>query len=386
MTNRDKDMLAPNSGENNHPSGTDKDVICHPLPEERTLLEHIVRQAGQIAKDAFEANDSKVWDKEKNHPVTDADIAVNDFLYAELMAARPGYGWLSEETKDDHSRHSCPRSFVVDPIDGTRAFIDRTPNFAVSVAIIENGQSLVGVVFNPLKDTLYSAHKNGGATLNNKPIHCSNRQTLEHAHMIGYPRKFRKLGFPDMNVSIVNSMAYRMVLVASGEADCVVAFSPKSDWDVAAATLIAQEAGAMTTNLRGETPQFDKDSTSGFGIICAGPILHALLMERVKPVVAKYDASTDKQKDFKEMETKMSDRKKSIQLLHIVIGGELVDPNRTEFKNLEEVDFVGAFACFEDAQAAWKGAAQRTVDNAHTRYFILHAHDLLDPDGDGVIG
>jgi len=365
----------------------DYDDICRPLPEDRELITRIIKQAGEIARKAFEANDAKVWDKEKNHPVTDADIAVNDFLYRELMQARPGYGWLSEETKDDYSRHSCPRTFVVDPIDGTRAFIDRTPNFVVSVAIIEDGESIAGAVFNPLKNELYTAHKNGGATLNGSPIKCSSRKTLEDAEMIGYPRKFRRLDFPKMNVQIANSMAYRMVLVASGEADCTVAFTPKSDWDVAAAALIAMEAGAIMTNLRGEAPSFDKTGTSGFGVICAGPNLQALLLERVKPVVAKFDASTDKQKDFKEMGTKMSDRdQKSIQLLHIVIGGELVDPNRTEFKDLDKVDFVGAYACFEDAQAAWKGAAQRTVDNAHTRYFILHAHDLLDPDGDGVIG
>jgi len=92
-------------------------------------------------------------------------------------------------------------------------------------------------------------------------------------------------------------------------------------------------------------------------MVCAGPNLQALLLERVKPVVAKFDASVDKHKDFKEMGTKMSDRdQKSIQLLHIVIGGELVDPNRTEFKDLSNVDFVGAYASFADAQAAWKGA------------------------------
>ena len=87
----------------------------------------------------------------------------------------------------------------------------------------------------------------------------------------------------------------------------------------------------------------------------------------------------------------MSDRKNTdgmsaVQLLHLVIGGELVDPNKTEFKDLSEVDFVGAFANFAEAKKAWKAAAQRTVDNAHMRYFILHAHDLLDPDGDGYIG
>jgi len=361
--------------------------ICSPLPEDRALLETVIRKAGKIARDAFHANDSKVWDKEKGHPVTDADIAVNDFLYRELTQARPGYGWLSEETKDDHSRHACPRTFVVDPIDGTRAFIDRTPNFVVSIAIIEDGTSVAGAVYNPLKDELYSAHLGSGAKLNGTPMTTSHRPNLKGAKMIGYPRKFRRLDFPEMNCRIANSMAYRMVLVASGEADCTVAFTPKSDWDVAAATLIATEAGAVVTNIRGDIPQFDKDSTSGFGVICAGPVLHALLLEKVEPVIAQFDTSRDKTKDFKELGTKMSDRDmKSVQLLHIVMGGELVDPMRTEFKDLKKVDFVGAYANFKDAQAAWKSAAQRTVDNAHTRYFILHAHDLLDPDGDGIIG
>lgn len=363
------------------------DDICFPLAEERALLERVVREAGKIAKDAFEANEAVVWDKVQGHPVTDADIAVNDYLEKHLSDARPDYGWLSEETKDDFSRHACQRTFVVDPIDGTRAFIERTPNFAVSVAIVENGHPIAGVVFNPLRDEFYSAQKGGGVTLNGKPIQCSRREDLEGAEMVGYPRKFRRLGFPAMRVRISNSMAYRMVMVASGKADCTVAFTPKSDWDIAAATLIAAESGAITTNLRGDIPKFDKDSTSGFGIICAGPKLHALLLDRVKPLLAEFDKSKDKQRDFKEMGTKMSDREmKSIQLLHIVMGGELVDPMRTEFKDLKKVDFVGAYASFEDAQKAWRAAAQRTVDSAHTRYFILHAHDLLDPDGDGIIG
>jgi len=119
----------------------------------------------------------------------------------------------------------------------------------------------------------------------------------------------------------------------------------------------------------------------------ACPRLHALLVERVKPHLAQFA----KGRDFKFLGTRMSDRKtaddmKSVQLLHLVIGGELVDPNRTQFKDLSAVDFVGAYANFEEARKAWKSAAQRTVDNAHMRYFILHAHDLLDPDGDGVIG
>ena len=363
------------------------DPSCVIPEEDLALIRDVVREAGAIAKAAFEANDSKKWNKADSSPVTEADIAVNDFLLEKLRAARLGYGWLSEETKDDHSRHACPRTFVVDPIDGTRAFIDRTPNFAVCVAVIEKGVSIAGVVFNPLKDEMYEAYLDGGAKLNGKTISATDPTKIDDIHMIGYPRKFRRLDFPQMSVSVANSMAYRMCLVASGEADATIAFTPKSDWDVAAASLIATEAGAVVSDIRGQLPHFDTESTSGLGVICAGPRLHALLVERVKPHLAQFA----KGRDFKFLGTRMSDRKstegmKSVQLLHLVIGGELIDPNRTEFKDLTAVDFVGAFANYEEARKAWKSAAQRTVDNAHMRYFILHAHDLLDPDGDGVIG
>ena len=362
--------------------------ICVSYAEDLALIKEAVLAAGKIAKDAYDANDSKVWDKPNNSPVTDADIAVNDYLLKTLCETRPSYGWLSEETKDDHSRHACPRTFVVDPIDGTRAFIDRTPNFAVSVAIIEDGQSIAGVVFNPLKDEIFEASLGGGAKLNGTPITAPDAEAIEGIRMVGYARKFRRLNWPDMDCHVANSMAYRMVLVACGQADATVAFTPKSDWDVAAAQLIASEAGATVTNLHGIKPSYDGDTTSGLGVICAGKTLHALLLARITPVIAQFQKSDDKIKDFGFMGTTQKDRvmSENIQLLHLVIGGELVDPNKTEFKNLKEVDFVGAYANFADAHAAWKGAAQRTVDNAHMRYFVLHAHELIDPDKDGIIG
>jgi len=363
------------------------DPSCVHPEDDLALIREVVLKAGAIAKAAFDANDSKQWNKDDSSPVTEADIAVNDFLAETLRAERPTYGWLSEETKDDHSRHACPRSFVVDPIDGTRAFIDRTPNFAVCVAVIEKGKAIAGVVFNPLKNEIYEASLGGGARLNGDTLTAPDSDKIEGIRMVGYPRKFRRLDFPQMNVTVANSMAYRICLVAGGMADATVAFTPKSDWDVAAAALIATEAGARVTNIRGTEPQFDTETTSGLGVICAGPRLHALLVKRVKPHLAQFA----KGRDFKFLGTRMADRKstkdmKSIQLLHLVIGGELVDPNRTEFIDLDAVDFVGAYANFEDARKAWKAAAQRTVDSAHMRYFILHAHDLLDPDGDGIIG
>ncbi len=351
------------------------------------LIADAAYAAGSLARDAFHANESKVWNKSENNPVTDADIAVNDYLTQNLQSARPHYGWLSEETKDDASRHSTRRSFVVDPIDGTRAFIDRKPHFTVCVAIIENGEAIAGTVYNPLLDELYTAAKGKGAHLNGKSIAVSQTDEIENCRMVGYPRKFRRLGWPEMDVSVINSMAYRMALVASGARDATVAFTPKSDWDLAAAGLIAEEAGALATNLHGQVFRYDQESVQEMGVICAGPALHALLLERVAPVISAFEVSRNKRKDFGFMGTRMTDRnEKPVQLLHLVIGGELVDPNKTEFKDLKNVDFVGAFGNYADARDAWKSAAQRTVDNAHMRYFVLHAHELIDPDKDGIIG
>jgi len=152
--------------------------------------------------------------------------------------------------------------------------------------------------------------------------------------------------------------------------------------------LIATEAGAEICNLRGEPFRYDRNSTSEFGVICAGPGLQALLLEKVSLVVEQFETSKDRKKDFGFMGTRMSDRNDNdnVQLLHLVIGGELVDPNKTEFIDLTKVDFVGAYGSYAEARAAWLGAAQRTVDNAHMRYFVLHAHELIDPDKDGYIG
>ena len=351
------------------------------------LISRVVREAGAICLDAYHRNDAEVWDKGGAHLVTDADIAVNDYLQSELMGARPDYGWLSEETADDQSRRVKTRSFVVDPIDGTRAFIDRKPEFAVSVAVIENGEAVAGAVFNPLKGEFYSALRGGGATLNGRTLHVRNCKDMDGCTMVGYSRKFRRLGFPNMRYTISNSMADRIVMVAGGHADATVAFTPKSDWDIAAAALIAQEAGAVVTDLKGELPRYDGETTRGMGVICASPTLHALLLEQVKPVMDALSTGKATLDTYRYLGTTMSDRKEEqVQLLHIVIGGELVDPNKTTFKDLSKIDFVGAFANYADARDAWKSAAQRTVDNAHARYFVLHAHELIDPNKDGVIG
>lgn len=350
--------------------------------EDLALLIETARAAGAIARDYFEKGNTKSWDKSENHPVTEADIAVNDYLEATLQKARSDYGWLSEETKDDASRHKSVRCFIVDPIDGTRAFMEGKPHFTICLAVIEGGKSQLGVVYNPMTDEMFDAVLGGGARLNGESIQSNNCRAIKDCSMVGYPRKFKRLGWPDMRVSIRNSMAYRIVMVAAGLRDATVSFTPKSDWDLAAASIIATEAGAVITDLDNENFYFSKDAVTENGVICASPYLHSLLLKQLN--VGQTLSQT------KYLETKMSDRKEDnetpTQLLHVVIGGELIDPMKTEFKDISKIEFIGAFSDYESARKAWKNAAQRTVDNAHMRFFVLHAHHLIDPDNDGVIG
>lgn len=254
---------------------------------DRELLIDVVRQAGELAKTHYDLNESQIWNKTNNSPVTDADIAVNSFLLTELMKARPDYGWLSEETKDDGSRREKSRVFVVDPIDGTRAFIKRRPHFVVSVGVIENGVAVAGALYNPLTKEAFDAHLGGGASMNGAAISVKPCAEIAGCSMIGYDFKFKKLGWPDMDIDARNSMAYRIALVASGQAHATIAFTPKCDWDLAAASLIATEAGAKITDRGGKPFIFDDDGVTKSGVICASPDLHALLLEKVKAGEAK---------------------------------------------------------------------------------------------------
>jgi len=362
------------------------------LDKDLTLLIETAHIAGAIARDYYNKGNTKAWNKSENHPVTEADIAVNDYLEETLQAARPDYGWLSEETKDDASRRRAKRSFVVDPIDGTRAFMDGRPHFTICLAVIENGKAITGVVYNPMLEEMFEASLGGGARLNGKAISPSDCTSIEGCAIVGYPRKFKRLGWPEMKVSIRNSMAYRIVLVAAGMRDATVSFTPKSDWDLAAAEIIANEAGAITTDLDGKAFHYAKDHVTEAGVICASPRLHALLLSKVKErrtPVKPHQLETkmsDRNSDKKNQGKKRQDKEKPSQLLHIVIGGELVDPMKTEFIDLGNMTYIGAYPNYAKAYDAWKDAAQSTVDNAHMRFFILHAHDLIDPDNDGVIG
>ena len=251
------------------------------MPEaDRQLLEDAARKAGAILAHFYETG-AKAWEKSKGNPVTQADIAAETALRDHLMAARPGYGWLSEETEDDGSRLTKARVFVVDPMDGTRAFIKRRPHFTVSLAVVENGAPIAAAVFNPLTDEMFSASKSGGATLNGTTITVTNKADLNGAKLLGDPDAFKSLIREGATIERRNSIAYRLALVASGQFDGAVSPRPKSDWDLAAAQLIVEEAGGRLSDRLGRSYIYGESSVRKAAPLAAGPRLHALLRDRL---------------------------------------------------------------------------------------------------------
>lgn len=254
------------------------------MAKDHALLLTAVREAGEIARHYF-GGEVRQWDKGDDNPVSEADIAVNDHLHEQLMGARPDYGWLSEETEDDARRRQVERVWVIDPIDGTRAFLKGKPHFTVCAALVENGRPIAAAVYNPITEEFFDAVVDQGARLNGVRCSVSKTTALEGCKMLSHAPMFKHSSWPtpwpEMELADRNSIAYRLVLVASGAWDAAITLSPKNDWDLAAADLIALEAGAKFTTHLGEGFQYNREDTIHRSVICAGPVLHEHLIARL---------------------------------------------------------------------------------------------------------
>ncbi len=256
------------------------------------LIEQAVREAGVFARKSFGGN-FKRWDKGAGQPVTEIDLAIDKYLHDTLMAARPDYGWLSEESRDNPERLSTQRTFIVDPIDGTTAFMKAKPHFTVCAAIVENARPVSAVVYNPITEECFTAALGAGAHLNGVPIHTSDRAAIEGCHMVGPKMMFEhpiwskppNMPWPPMDVQARSSIEYRLGLVASAQFDATVALSPKHDWDVAAGDLIVREAGGCVTDHLGMVLHYNGPKPIQRSLVAAGPALHALLLEKLKAIV-----------------------------------------------------------------------------------------------------
>ena len=263
-------------------------MTAPPSPaEDLALLCEVVRPAGRIALD-HRARGLKVHSKPGGSPVTDGDLAVDARLHRDLLAARPDYGWLSEETPDDRARLEARRVLIVDPIDGTTAYVKRKPWFAVSVAVVEDGTPLAGVVYAPALDELYAASLGGGAWCNGEALAASATERLEGCAMLAPSGSLEGARWaepwPAMHVAQRNALAYRMALVASARFDAAVSLGWKNDWDIAAGDLIAREAGARVTDQRGRPLRFNTLKARNAGLVCAAPRLAPLILARTTAI------------------------------------------------------------------------------------------------------
>lgn len=223
------------------------------------------------------------WEKEDDAgPVTEADLAVNAELARLLRQARPDYGWLSEESEDGAERLGAERVFIVDPIDGTRAFMKGETGFAIAIAVIEAGRPVASVVYLPARDETYAAAVGAGATLNGVPIAPSPRQELAGATALGAKASYREEhwpgGAPPVERIFRHALEWRLCLVASGAFDLMVTMRDAWEWDVAAGALIAMEAGAVITDRDGVALTFNNPLPKLPGVMIAPEALHASLM------------------------------------------------------------------------------------------------------------
>lgn len=247
---------------------------------DRDLIAEAAREAGRIAL-AFRAKGMRAWEKSAGDPVSEADLAADTYLKNTLLPARPGYGWLSEETADDQSRLSAARSFVVDPIDGTRAFLKNRPEFVVSIAVVEAGQPVSAAIYDPSADVMWDAALDAGARRDGQPIAVSNASDVIGAKLLGDPGRLSSVRALGASAATVNSVALRLALVADGTFDGLITERGKWDWDVAAGVLLVTEAGGAITGRDGAALSFNAEPPRQPAPLAAGPALHALLRERI---------------------------------------------------------------------------------------------------------
>lgn len=261
----------------------------HGLAADLELAKAAARAAGRVIMPYF-GQQLHVDYKTPDQPVTRADFEADTVLRDILLAARPEYGWLSEETADGPDRICRRRVWIVDPVDGTRSFIAGRPEFAVSVGLAEDGVAVAGVVFNPATDELFLARLGHGAYVEvagarARRLHVTaparaagvivvaSRSEIAGGEFADNPR--------DWDVRPLGSTAYKMAWVAAGEADVFVGHGRRSEWDVCAGALLVAEAGGRTTDLTGAAPRFNRETPLVDGVLCSNGTLHDGVLQAV---------------------------------------------------------------------------------------------------------
>jgi myo-inositol-1(or 4)-monophosphatase len=256
----------------------------------RAPLEAVMREAGALARRTAQGA-FKHWTKGADRsPVSEADIAVNDLLHERLTALVPGAGWLSEETERmPDATHVL--MWIVDPIDGTRAFISGRPDWTISAALVEDRRPIVAALYAPATEEIFLAARNAGATLNGKPISASAGDGLRGAKIAGpkrYLDRFASLIEGTLAQPKVHSLALRIARVAQGAFDAAFAGQGSHDWDLAAADLLVHEAGGALTDFAGRPLKYNGSQAVHGALVAAGQTRHDALIGMVRDRKAEF--------------------------------------------------------------------------------------------------
>ncbi len=251
----------------------------------RDALEVVMREAGELALHTSRG-EFKRWTKGADQsPVSEGDIAVNNLLRTRLGDLAPQAGWLSEETEDDVAGRSVPRAWIVDPIDGTRAYISGKPDWTISVALVEDGRPVVAALYAPVTDEMFLGVAGAGASLNGAAMAVSAGAALEGARLAGPKRYLDRMAAlaPDTQPQPkVHSLALRLTRVAHGALDLAFASPGSHDWDLAAADLLVHEAGGAMTDLAGRPLRYNQPQTLHKALLAAGPARHGTLIDLMR--------------------------------------------------------------------------------------------------------
>jgi len=256
----------------------------------RAPLEAVMREAGELAR-ATARTPFKRWTKgEDDSPVSEGDIAVNDFLHARLGELVPSAGWLSEETESLPER-DLPLAWIVDPIDGTRAYISGRADWTISVALVEHGKPQLAALYAPASEEMFLAVRGQGATRNGVRLAASGGAQLAGAKLAGPKRYLDRLS--GLNPQIVTqpkvfSLALRMARVAQGVLDAAFASGGSHDWDLAAADLSVHEASGALTDFTGRALAYNRPQGVHGALVAAGPARHGALIDLVRGRMAEF--------------------------------------------------------------------------------------------------
>lgn len=238
------------------------------------------QKAGGIIQKYYHA-DYTIEKKSPDQPVTIADREANEAIKQTLLTAFPADGWLSEETSDTKERLQKNRVWIVDPLDGTKEFINKIPEFAVSIALVVDQKPVVGVVYNPASGELFSVCKQGGAYLNKQKILVSQTRSLKQAIILASRSELSRNEWDPyqgcFHIKPSGGMAYKMSVVACGLADASFSLQPKTEWDFAAATLLIEEAGGRVCQLNGDPFLFNQTNPRVPGLVYGNPQILQIL-------------------------------------------------------------------------------------------------------------